>query len=217
MVARRRIYTFLLLAAICFLAACGGSSHSSQSSQSAPGVSIALNPAPTATSIPVGNTTGIQFNPTVNHDPNNSGVDWAVTCSQSTLTVGACGTLSIPTFHSASGTPVNYIPPAFISTGSLTVNVTVFATADHTKNVTTPITITSYAAVLNGTFVLQVRGSDSNPYPYETAGVFLFDGKGNIASGQQTINTVGGLFPPPTPSKAQLRQAPISWVRMAVV
>lgn len=193
MVARRRIPPFLLLAAICFLAACGGSSHSSQSSQSAPGVSIALNPAPNATSIPVGNTTGIQFNPTVNNDPNNYGVDWAVTCSQSTAIVGACGTLSISTFHSASGTPVNYIPPTFINTGSLTVNVTVFATADHTKNVTTPITVTSYAAVLNGTYILQVRGSDSNPYPYETTGVFLFDGNGNITSGQQTINTVGGF------------------------
>ena len=155
MVARRQIPPFLFLAAICFLAACGGSSHSTQSSQSAPGVSIALNPAPSASSIPVGNTTGIQFNPKVNNDPNNYGVDWAVTCSQSTAIVGACGTLSIPTLHSASGTPVNYIPPAFIITGSLTVNVTVFATADHTKNVTTPITISSYTAVLNGTYVLR--------------------------------------------------------------
>lgn len=188
MVATRPISTFLLLAAICFLAACGGSS--SHSSPSATGVSIALNPAPSATSINVGNATGIQFNPTVSNDPNNYGVDWAVTCSQSTVTVGACGTLSIPTFHSASGTPVSYIPPAFILAGTLTVNVTVFATADHTKNVTTPITITSYAAVLNGTYVLQVRGSDSNTYPIEKTGVFLFDGNGNITSGQQTVNSV---------------------------
>ena len=189
MVARRRICTFFLLAAICFLAACGGSS---QSSQPAPVVSIALTPPPSVTSVSVGNTTGIQLNPVVTNDPNNYGVDWAVTCSNNTI-VGACGALSISTFHSASGTPVNYIPPAFINAGSLTVNVTVFATADHTKNVTTPITITAYAAALKGTYVLQVRGSDSNPYPYESTGVFLFDGNGNITSGQQTLNTVGGF------------------------
>lgn len=192
MVARRRISTVVLLAAICFLAACG-SSGSSHSSQSATGVSIALSPPPSVTSIPAGNTTGIQFNPVVSNDPNNYGVDWAVTCSQSTVSAGACGTLSISTFHSASGTPVNYIPPTFLYTGSLVVNVTVFATADRTKNVTTPITVTSYAAVLNGTYVLQVRGSDSNPYPFESNGVFLFDGNGNITSGQQTLNTVGGF------------------------
>ena len=88
---------------------------------------------------------------------------------------------------------MNYIPPAFLYTGSLMVNVTVFATADHTKNVTTPITVTSYAAVLNGTYVLQLQGSDSNPFPLESTGVFLLDGNGNITSGQQTLNTVGGF------------------------
>jgi len=142
MVARRWISAFLLLGTICFLAACGRSG-SSASSQSAPGVSIALTPPPSVTSVAVGNTTGIQFNPVVSNDPSNSGVDWAVTCSQSAVSAGACGTLNIATFHSASGTPVNYIPPAFLYTGSLMVNVTVFATADHTKNVTTPITVTS--------------------------------------------------------------------------
>ncbi len=193
MIATRQISAFLLsLAGICFLTACGGSSSSS-SSQSAPGISIALKPPPSSTSVPVGSTTGIKFNPVVSGDSNEYGVDWAVTCSLSTVTVGACGTLSIPTFHSASGTPVNYIPPAFLYTGNLSVNVTVFATADPTKNVTTSVTVTSYTAVLNGTYVLQVRGSDSNPYPYESTGVFVLDGKGNITSGQQTLNTVGGF------------------------
>lgn len=188
MAARRRISAFLLLVAICFLAAC---SSSSKSSQSAPGVSIALDPAPTTTSVAVGNTSGIQFNPVVSSDPNNYGVDWAVTCSQTG--VGACGTLSIQTFHSASGKAVNYIPPTSLSTGSLTVNVTVFATADHTKNLTTAVTVTSYTTVLHGTYVLQVQGADSNLYPYESTGIFVLDGKGNITSGQQTFNTVTGF------------------------
>lgn len=194
MVARRRIFIFLLLAAICFLAACSGSSSSSSSSssnQSASSVSIALSPPPSTTSVPVGNTTGIQFKPVVSNDPNNYGVDWALTCSLSVP--GGCGTLSIPTFHSASGTPVNYIPPIFLYTGSLTVNVTVFATADHTKNVTTAVTVTSYTSVLNGTYVLQLRGSDPTPNPYESTGIFVLDGNGNITSGQQTLNTAGGF------------------------
>ena len=198
MIARRRISAFLLLAIICFLAACGGSSHSSQS---ASGVSIQLMPPPSVTSLPVGNTTGTQFNPVVSNDPNQYGVDWAVTCSQTGI-VGACGTLSIPTFHSASGTPVTYTPPTFLYTGTLVVNITVFATADHTQNVTTPITITSYANVLNsGTaanYVLQVQGSDSTGAPYQMAGAFTFDSNpndasyGTITGGEETLNTIAG-------------------------
>ncbi|MGA9389705.1 MAG: hypothetical protein WBV69_04585 [Candidatus Sulfotelmatobacter sp.] len=137
-----------------------------------------------------GSTTGIQLTPVVSNDPSNSGVDWAVTCSlSSNSSTGSCGTLSITTFHSASATPVTYYPPAVLQTGTLTVNVTVFATADHTKNVTTPITITSYASVLSGTYVLQVQGADSSEFPYQTTGLFNFDGNGNITAGQQTINS----------------------------
>jgi hypothetical protein len=88
---------------------------------------------------------------------------------------------------------VTYIPPIYFSTGSLSVNVTVFATADHTKNVTTPVTVSSYASVLNGTFVIQVKGSDSSGVPYQSTGAFVFDGKGNITSGEQTLNTVSGF------------------------
>ncbi|MGO9538994.1 MAG: hypothetical protein ACLPN2_00195 [Terriglobales bacterium] len=186
MVVKRRISAFLLLVAICFLAACGSSSNSSQSAPS--GVSIALKPAPTTTSVAVGNTSGIVFNPVVSNDPNNFGVDWAVTCSQTG--VAGCGTLSIPVFHSASGTAVTYIPPTSLSTATLTVNVTVFATADHTKNVNTAVTVTSFTGVLSGTYVLQVQGADSTPSPYQSTGIFVLDGKGNITSGQQTLNTL---------------------------
>lgn len=202
MTARRKALTFLFAAVISHSVGCGraGSGNGSSSNTSQPSVSIALNPAPSSTSIPVGNTAGIQFTPVVSNDPGNYGVDWAVTCSLSS-TAGACGTLSIPTYHSASGTTVSYIPPATLpagTPGSLIVNVTAFATADHTKNVTTAVTVTpgivtSFTNVLKGTYILQVMGSDSNLQPYQSTGVFVFDGNGNITSGQQTLNTVSGF------------------------
>jgi len=85
------------------------------------------------------------------------------------------------------------MPPANLQTGSLVVDVTVFATADHTKNVSTQVTVTSYTNMLTGTYVLQVMGSDGNPY--QATGAFVLDGKGNITSGQETINSsVSGFF-----------------------
>jgi hypothetical protein len=189
----RRILTVLLAVAASFSIACSNS-KSTPPSQTA-SVSIALNPAPTSTTVAVGNTTGIQFKAVVSNDSNNYGVDWAITCSLS-ATPGACGTLSIePSLHSASGTPVTYTPPTSIPTGSLSVNVTVFATADHTKNVITPVTVTGFTSLLKGSYVLQVKGSDPNLMPYQITGVFVFDGNGNITSGLQTLNGASaGVF-----------------------
>ncbi len=189
MAGKRRIFTFLLVLAISFSLACGSNGSGGSSSQQVQAsVSIALKPAPATTSIPVASATGIQFTPVVSNDPANSGVDWALTCPLTTA--GGCGTLNISNFHSASGTAVNYIPPAYFFTGALSVNVTAFATSDHTKNVTTLVTVTSYSNVLNGTYVLQLQGTDPTPNPYQSTGVFVFDGNGNITSGQQTLNTV---------------------------
>ncbi|HEV2732777.1 MAG TPA: hypothetical protein VGV15_22320, partial [Terriglobales bacterium] len=90
---------------------------------------------------------------------------------------------------------MTYLPPAFLAS-TLSVNVTVFATADHTQNVTTPVTVTvtSNHNVLNGAYVLQIQGSDGNNlFPFQSTGVFVFDGNGNITSGQQTLNTWDGF------------------------
>lgn len=192
MAAIRCIFILLLSAAISCSLGCGSSNSPNPSQQSQASVSIALNPAPATKTITAGNTAGVQFTPVVSNDPSKYGVDWALTCP---LTVaGACGTLSITTLHSASGTTVSYFPPTLMFTGSLTVNITVFATADHTKNVTTPITVTSYAAVLKGSYVLQVQGEDlSSSAPYQSTGIFVFDGNGNVTSGQQTLNTFAGF------------------------
>jgi hypothetical protein len=88
---------------------------------------------------------------------------------------------------------VTYIPPTSLSSGTLSVNVTVFATVDHTQNVTTPVTVKSNTNVLNGAYVLQIQGSDSNPFPFQSTGVFVFDGNGNITAGQRTLNTRDGF------------------------
>jgi len=222
--AERRILTsIVLVAATSFLAACGSSSSKSSTPAAQPSVSIALTPAPATTNVPVGSTTGIQLTPVVSNDPSKTGVDWAVTCS-SIDPAGApsCGFLSICppnapagtcTMHSASGTAVSYIPPAvpygdaftdqsgtFTNdqiVASQTVNITTFATADHTKNVTTQVTVDSYVNVLSGTYVFQVKGSDINSIPYQITGVLAFDGKGNITSGQETLNSVttGNITP----------------------
>lgn len=187
MAGKQWISIFLLLLAISFSLACSSSSGSSPNQQAQAALSIALNPAP-ATSVTAGSTTGIVFTPVVSNDPADAGVDWALTCPLTTQY--ACGTLSVTNLHSASGTAVTYLPPAYFSTGTLTVNVTVFASGDHTKNIITPVTVTSYANVLNGTYVLQIQGTDATPNPYQSTGVFVFDGKGNVTSGQQTLNSV---------------------------
>ena len=197
MAAMRRILTLISVGAICLLVACGSSS-SHTTTQTA--VTITVTP-PATTSIPAANTTGLTFTAIVTNDPGNYGVDWAITCP-STFPAG-CGTLNIPSMHSASPSTVTYLPPADFAAGTLTVNVTAFATADHTQNQTTALTITSYANVLNGgtpaNYVLQVQGSDSNGAPYQIAGVFTFDSNptdasyGTITAGEQTLNTMSGF------------------------
>ncbi|HTS35619.1 MAG TPA: hypothetical protein VMH04_08110 [Candidatus Solibacter sp.] len=185
--AMRQILVIGLAGAIALLTGCGGSSTGS--SKTPPPVSIALNPPPSSTTVSVGSTAGVQFTPVVSNDSGNNGVDWAITCSNPEPLQAPCGTLSIPTMHSASGTAVTYAPPSTFTGGSLTVNVTVFATADHTQNVITPVTVTSYSTVLTGTYVFQTQGTDgSSGYPYQDAGVLTFAGNGNITGGEEIVN-----------------------------
>jgi len=200
-VAQRWILTFILQAAMSLLATCGGSSSSSNSTPQA-AVSIALNPAPSSTKIPAGNTTGIQLTPVVDNDPGKNGVDWALTCTNVMPPAPNCGSLSICSgsgtcsMHSASGTAVTYIPPSDFAAGSLSVNVTAFATADHTQNVSTAVTVSSYAAALSGTYVFQVQGNDSSSN-YQIIGILVLDGNGNVTAGQETVNNLLGTTTPP--------------------
>jgi hypothetical protein len=146
-------------------------------------VSVAFNPAPVS-SLLINATTDLIA--VVDNDPGNNGVDWSVTCSNA----GNCGSLS--RLHSDSAQAVTYTPPQILSGNSLAINIVAFATADHTKNVVAPITITAFGSSLNGTYVFQTKGIDPNLQPYQVAGVIVLDGNGGITSGQQTRNDVAG-------------------------
>lgn len=181
-VAKGRCALFLLPAVIIsILAGCGGSTVNVQNEPPPPlsKVSIAFQPAPVA-SIQISATASLTA--VVTNDPTNAGVDWQVACP----VVSTCGTVSAP--HTSSGQGVIYTPPSGISGNSQTFTVVAFATADHTQNVSAPISVTAFGVNLQGTFVLQVQGIDSSLQPYQFAGVVVLDGSGGVSSGEQTIN-----------------------------
>ena len=176
----RRILLFLPAAMIALLAGCGGTASSGASSPSA--ITIAFQPTP-ATSIAVGFTTN--FTAVVSNDPSNAGVSWSLTCQSGP---GTCGTLSA--LHTASGAPTTYVPPSALNGNSLAgINIVALSTADNTKNVVAPLTVSAFGSSIEGTFVLQAQGVDPNLNPYQFAGVIVLDGNGNITAGEQTVNT----------------------------
>src|SRR5439155_5622283 len=98
--------------------------------------SVSVSVSPTSASIPVNATQ--QFTATLQNDPSNKGVTWAlmqdgVSCS------AKCGTLSATS--SASGTPTTYTAPATVPSDP---NAAIIATpvADTTAAVGSAITIT---------------------------------------------------------------------------
>jgi hypothetical protein len=69
------------------------------------------------------------------------------------------------------------------------VNILAFATADHTKNVATKLTVTAFASFLqSGTYVIETSGSDVSGAPYQRAGAIVVDGNGGVTGGEQTVN-----------------------------
>jgi hypothetical protein len=189
-VASKRWILFLLPAAMLSgLAACGGGSTANVQNPAAPAaatVSIAFQSAPSG-SIAINTTASLTA--VVTNDPNNSGVDWSLTCSTTNTAQNACGTISAP--HTASGTAITYTPPASFSGNSLPVNIVAYATADHTQNVDAPMTITAFGSNLKGSYVLEAQGVDENgPENYQFAGVIVLDGNGGVSSGEQTINFI---------------------------
>jgi hypothetical protein len=121
----------------------------------------------------------------VSDDPSNAGVDWSLSCQPATN----CGSFSSP--HTASGQAVTYISPPAISTNNQVVNILAFATADHTTNVATKLTVTAFASFLqSGTYVIETSGSDVSGAPYQRAGAIVIDGNGGVTGGEQTVNFV---------------------------
>jgi hypothetical protein len=175
---RRWILSFSSAGVIAVLASCGGSTMNVQNPPPPPGspVSIAFQPPPAASLSLASNS---PITAVVTNDPSKAGVDWSLSCQNA----GNCGNLS--PLHTASGSAATYTPPSTISGNSQTVTIVAFATADHSKNVTTPITVTGFAAMLKGNYVFLTKGTDANG-PFELAGVISLDGNGGITQGEQT-------------------------------
>src|SRR5258706_250630 len=169
-------------AMISFMAGCGNNTRNVQN-QAAPAsssVSIAFQPTPPA-SVSLSATTTLSA--VVSNDPASAGVDWSLLCANNSN----CGTLS--PLHTASGAPATYTPPASISGNNQSVTIEAFATADHSQNVGTPITVTGFASTLKGTYVFLTQGSDANG-AFQLAGVIVLDGNGGITSGEQTHSDI---------------------------
>jgi hypothetical protein len=152
-------------------------------------VAITLQSAPMG-SVPLGSTAN--FAAVVKNDPSNYGVDWTATCATQD-----CGTLSLgfndgQSIHADSGKSVTYTPPSTLSGNQLSVNIVAYATADHSKNVVAPITVTGFDGNLNGTYVFRAQGEnvDTNTNavgPYQILGAITFDGNGAVTGGEQTF------------------------------
>jgi len=165
------------------LAACGSSNNMNVQNPPAPppsNVSIAFQPSPTGT-ISLNATTTLTA--VVSNDPSNAGVDWSLLCQGN----NNCGTL-LP-LHTGSGAGATYTPPSTISGNSQTFTIEAFATADPSKNVVAPISVTGFASNLKGTYVFETKGIDANG-PFQLAGVILLDGNGGVTSGEQTHTDV---------------------------
>ncbi len=184
-------WIFLLLPAVMIgiLAGCGGSTSNVQNPPPPPPsqVSIAFQPQP-------GESLAVSFSEdltaVVGNDPNNYGVDWTLTCQNPPN----CGALTVngnPASHTASGDPITYTAPSSISTNSTVVEIVALATADQTKNVIAPITISTFNSSFQaGTYILQAQGVDSSLSPYQFAAAIVLDGNGNITGGEQTANYI---------------------------
>lgn len=183
MAVRKCNLPLVLISATIILTACGGVSTNVQNASAPPltAVAIAFQPAPPAATH-ISSTTAITA--VVDNDPTNAGVDWYLTCQAA----GNCGSLNPP--HTASGQPVTYSAPATLSGNNQTVRIAAFATADHSKNTQSSITVTAFGAVLKGRYVIQTNGVDPSGNPYQRAAVVMLDGNGGITSGERTVNFV---------------------------
>ncbi|HEY7095856.1 MAG TPA: hypothetical protein VH437_03980 [Terriglobales bacterium] len=192
--------TIVLLLTVVLVAAltgCGGGDSTNVQNPPAPppsNLSVAFDPAP-PTAIKVNAVTPITA--VVDNDPSGAGVDWLLTCQGST----SCGTLS--PLHTQSGDATTYTPPAGMTANSQDVTIIAFATANHSKNATTPLNITGFAGTLKGTYIMQAVGVTAIGYGYQFMAAVVLDGNGSVSAGEQTVHLVDpNSFTPVTYSDA---------------
>ena len=181
--ATRQWSLFLILAAISVIAGCGGGTTARVQNPpppAVPQVSVAFKPTPPS-SVVIGSSAPVTA--VVSNDPSNSGVDWSLNCQSASN----CGSLS--SLHTASGQATSYTPPATLSSNTQGINVFAFATADHTKNANTLLTVTAFAGFLKtGTYIVETTGLSASGFPYQRAAAIMLDGKGSVTGGEQTVN-----------------------------
>jgi hypothetical protein len=180
---RKWFLLVLAVAMILMFCGCGGGASSAGNSVppgSSPAISIVFQPAPVK-SVFINATATLTA--VVSNDSSNAGVDWALLCPANSN----CGSLS--PLHTASGKASTYTPPTTIQGNTQTFTIEAFATADHSKNLVTPITATGFAGLLKGTYVFQTTGINTNTFvPYQLEGVIKADGNGNITAVEQTYS-----------------------------
>lgn len=182
LVTTRFLVALFSIAMVSVLMGCGVSTdvQNPPPPPNASSLSIAFQTAPPASVI---YTSVAPLTAVVKNDPSSSGVDWSVSCSSP----GNCG--SVNPQHSASGTAVNFTPPANLSSNSQPVTIEAFATADHTKNVLASITVTAFGSFLQkGNYIVHTSGIDPVGDPYQRVGVIAIDGNGNVSAGEETVN-----------------------------
>src|SRR5438876_1768131 len=99
--------------------------------------SISVSVSPTSASIPVNATQ--QFTATLQNDPSNKAVTWAL-MQEGASCSAECGTLSATS--SGSGTPITYTAPATVPTNP-SVSLTATSATDRTKSASATVTVTS--------------------------------------------------------------------------
>jgi len=119
-----------------------------------PAVTVSLTPSQ-QTNIDQGQT--LPFTATINNDPANKGVTWAV--SGTTCTGNACGT-----FTSSAAFTTTYNAPATVS-ANMTVTVQAFSVADTTKSAATEIVISPAPKITTTTLP---NGASGTAYPATT-------------------------------------------------
>jgi hypothetical protein len=158
-------------------------------------VSVAPNPATIPcnfSSCSVAEDTTQQFTATVNFDPNNAGVTWALTQGTPPVSCSpACGTLSAT--NSSSGTPITYNAPSVVPTPA-TVTLTATSVTDPRQSGSSTITVVNPDAALTGQYAFLFQGfDDATGMQVAVAGSFMADGIGNITGGEEDINEPSGV------------------------
>ncbi len=175
---------------ISLFAGCGGSTANVQNPPPPPQSSVTVSVQASGSSVAVSGTVSLTATVQGTATQVGEGVAWNLTCAADPQDkLGLCGSLS--SYQTASGAPNIYTAPTVLSSSSMVTEIVAYAEAQTTANYVSPIMITSFDSSLQGTYVLQAQGTNTNGGPnYQFAGVVVLDGSGDVSSGEQTINFI---------------------------